>query len=164
MYWNVTFALIHQSNESISHICIGSIFWYFVFGVPDRSYSPLIMNISLVDYSEYEGCTPRMVLNHILRVPIKEVSRRCPSWRQKFAWSQCWVLGTILSIGYNIGYLVPYLELGRDIGDIGFIIGVRATQFGHVFQEVNPAEVDIHLERIRQGKVGMVTVSLLIWL
>ena len=70
----------------------------------------------------------------------------------------------------NIWYLVPhlvfgsYLVLGRDGRDIESTIGVQATQFIHVFQDDDLAEVNIRLKSILWGRVGTVTVSLLIWL
>ena len=43
-----------------------------MIGIPDRSYSPLITNTSLMEQSGYERCTPRMIVNDILKVQIKK--------------------------------------------------------------------------------------------
>ena len=43
-----------------------------MIGIPDRSYPPLITNTSLMEQSDYERCTPRMIVNDILKVQIKK--------------------------------------------------------------------------------------------
>ena len=55
---NVTFELEHRSNECRSQICIDPMS-IFLIGVPDRSYSSLIADISLMEQSDYGRYTLR---------------------------------------------------------------------------------------------------------
>ena len=118
-------------------------FRYFDIGVPDRSYSSLIMTTPLMEKSDYKGYNQWIILNDIT---IKFKTR-------KSAEGVLVDVGNLVdpNIAYDIGYLVPYLIFcsifgiwhpmrywipyfyrGRDIGDIGSIVGIQATQFGHV--------------------------------
>ena len=163
MYLNVMFDQVHRSNNtdrrSVSGRCR-----YFVTGVTDQSYSPLITDSSLMEQSNYKECTPRMIRmifeNFRSRKSADGVQvdvRKLINSKIGY-WVRFWAFGIISNIWYRFWYFVSDLGLGRDIGDIGSIIGVQATHFGYVVQEVDQAEVDISLKSIIQGRVGIVTV------
>ena len=95
-------------------------------GVLDQSYSPLIIDTSLMKLSDYEECAPRMILNDIPKFRSRksaegvQVDVRTFVDRNIGHCVRYWVFSTIFDIGYHIWYWVVIsgvsylsLEYGR---------------------------------------------------